>query len=216
VIRVILVDDHGIVRQGVRSLLTAHQDILVVGDCDNAAQALELVQKLQPDVLVADLMMPGQDGLEMIHRARQSSLHTQVVVLSMHSNVAHVAEALRQGAIGYVVKEAGIRDLVLAVQAAAAGRGYLSHAIDRPAVQRYLHMSSVPRIDPLETLSRRERQVLELVARGQTNAEIAQHLGISRRTVETHRAHMMSKLSLQSPADVVRFALRRGLLPIEP
>lgn len=215
-IRVILVDDHGIVRQGVRSLLAAQQDILVVGDCDNAVQALELVQTLQPDVLVADLMMPGQGGLEMIHRARQISGHTHVVVLSMHSNVAYVAEALRQGAIGYVVKEAGIRDLVLAVQAAAAGRGYLSHTIDRSAVQRYLRNSSGPRIDPLDTLSGRERQVLELVALGQTNAEIAEHLGISRRTVETHRAHMMSKLNLQSPADVARFALRRGLLPMEP
>lgn len=215
-IHVVLVDDHSIVRQGVRSLLQAQPQIEVVGDCDNAAQALELVQQTRPQVLVADLMMPGREGLDMIQRARQISPHTQVVVLSMHANVAYVAEALRQGAIGYVVKEADIRDLVLAVQAAAAGQGYLSRGIDRSAVQRYLQMSTGPRIDPLETLSSRERQVLDLVARGLTNAEIAEQLNIGRRTVETHRANMMDKLGLESQGDVVRFALRRGLLPIEP
>ncbi len=215
-IHVVLVDDHSIVRQGVRSLLQAQPNMVVVGDCDNAAQALELVQQTRPHVLVADLMMPGHAGLDMIRRARQISPRTQVVVLSMHSNVAYVAEALRQGAIGYVVKEADIRDLVLAVQAAAAGQGYFSHGIDRAAVLRYVQISSGPSIDPLETLSARERQVLELVAKGGTNAEIAEQLGIGRRTVETHRANMMGKLGLESQGDVVRFALRRGLLPIGP
>ncbi len=215
-IRVVLADDHGIVRQGVRSLLEAHQDILVVGDCENAAQALDLVQRTRPDVLVADLMMPGPVGLELIHRARQISPYTQVVVLSMHASIAYVAESLRQGAIGYVVKEADIRELVSAVRAAACGQILLSPGIDQARVQEYLAMSSTPLIDPLETLSPRERQVLEMVAEGCTNSEMAARLHLSRRTVETHRAHMMSKLGLESPADVVRFALRRGLLPIEP
>lgn len=215
-IHVALVDDHSIVRQGVRSLLQAQPDMLVVGDCDNAAQALELVQRTRPHVLVADLMMPGHAGLDMIRRARQISPRTQVVVLSMHFNVAYVAEALRQGAIGYVVKEADISDLVLAVQAAAAGQGYFSRGIDQAAVQRYVQIASGPRVDPLETLSARERQVLDLVAKGGTNAEIAEQLGIGRRTVETHRANMMAKLGLESQGDVVRFALRRGLLPIGP
>lgn len=214
-IRVVLADDHAIVRQGVRSLLEAQQDIVVIGDCENVPQALDLVQHVRPDVLVADLMMPGPAGLELIHRARQISPHTQVVVLSMHASIAYVAESLRLGAIGYVVKEADIRELVSAVRAAAAGMGYLSPAIDRAGVQNYLAMASTPMIDPLDTLSPRERQVLEMVARGQTNAEIAAQLNLSRRTVETHRAHMMGKLGLESPADVVRFALRRGLLPID-
>jgi DNA-binding NarL/FixJ family response regulator len=214
-IRVALVDDHGIVRQGVRSLLEAHHDMLVVGDCENAAQALDLVQRTRPDVLVADLMMPGPVGLELIHRVRQASPYTQVVVLSMHASIAYVAESLRQGAIGYVVKEADIRELVSAVRAAAAGQGHFSPGIDRADVQSYLAMASTPLIDPLETLSPRERQVLELVAQGRTNAEIAEFLHLSRRTVETHRAHMMGKLGLESPADVVRFALRRGLLPLD-
>ncbi len=214
-IRVALADDHGIVRQGVRSLLEAHHDILVVGDCENVAQALDLVQRTRPDVLVADLMMPGPVGLELIHRARLASPHTQVVVLSMHTSIAYVAESLRQGAIGYVVKEADVRELVSAVRAAAAGEGYLSPGINRADLQSYLALSSAPLIDPLETLSPRERQVLELVAKGRTNAEIAEFLHLSRRTVETHRAHMMGKLGLDSPADVVRFALRRGLLPLD-
>ncbi len=215
-IRVVLVDDHGIVRQGVRSLLEAQRDILVVGDCESAAQALEVVQRTHPDVLVADLMMPGPVGLELIHKARQVSPYTQVVVLSMHASVAYVAESLRQGAIGYVVKEADIRELISAVRAAACGLSFFSPGIDQARVQEYLAISSAPLIDPVETLSPRERQVLEMVAEGCTNAEIADRLHLSRRTVETHRAHMMSKLGLESPADVVRFALRRGLLPTEP
>lgn len=214
-IRVVLADDHGIVRQGVRFLLEEQPDILVVGDFEDGAAAMEFVQRMRPDVLVADLMMPGLSGLDLIAGVRQSALHTQVVVLSMHVNVAHVAESLRNGAIGYVVKQADIRDLVAAVRAAAAGQQHLSPGIDPAAVTNYLRQSRAVQIDPLDTLSPRERQVLELVAQGHTNAEIAERLAVGRRTVETHRAHMMSKLGLESQADVIRFALRRGLLSIE-
>lgn len=215
-IRVVLADDHGIVRQGVRTLLEEQTDILVVGDCEDSAQALALVQRLRPDVLVADLTMPDLVGLDLIQRARQSVHAPQVVVLSMHNNVAYVAESLRRGAIGYVVKQADVRELVSAVRAAAIGQRHLSPGIDEAGVREYLRMSSATSIDPLEKLSARERQVLEWVAKGQTNAEIAANLGLSRRTVETHRANMMRKLGLESQADVIRFALRRGLLPIEP
>ncbi len=215
-IRVVLVDDHGIVRQGVRTLLEEQADILVIGDCEEGAQALTLVQRMQPDVLVADLMMPGLGGLDLIQRVRQSNPATQVVVLSMHANVAYVAESLRRGAIGYVIKQADIRELVSAVRAAAGGKRHLSPGIDEAGVRESLRLSATAPIDPLEKLSQRERQVLECVARGHTNAEIAASLGLSRRTVETHRANMMRKLGLESQADVIRFALRRGLLPIEP
>jgi DNA-binding NarL/FixJ family response regulator len=215
-IRVVLADDHSIVRQGIRSLLEEQADIVVVGDCEDSAQAFALVQRMRPDVLVADLMMPCLVGLDLIHRVRQSIPRTQVVVLSMHANVAYVAESLRRGAIGYVLKQAEIRELVLAVRAAALGRRHLSLGIDEAGVGEYLRLSSTVTIDPLEKLSQRERQVLENVASGQTNAEIAAQLGLSRRTVETHRAHMMRKLGLETQADVIRFALRRGLLPIEP
>jgi DNA-binding NarL/FixJ family response regulator len=215
-IRVVVVDDHGIVRQGVRTLLEEQADIRVIGDCDDGLQALALVQRLRPDVLVADLIMPGLAGLELIQRARQSNPATHVVVLSMHVNVAYVAESLRRGALGYVVKQADIRELVTAVRAAALGMRHLSPGLDQAGVDEYLHLSSIAPIDPLETLTRREREVLEFVARGHTNAEIADRLGLSRRTVETHRARMMHKLGLETQADAIRFALRRGLLPIEP
>lgn len=214
-IRVVLADDHGIVRQGVRYLLEEQADILVVGDFEQGEAALEFVQRVRPEVLVADLMMPGLSGLELIDRVRQLTPGTQVVVLSMHSNVAHVAEAFRKGAIGYVVKQADISDLVAAVRAAAGGRRHLSPGIDPADVDKYMRQAQAVRIDPLDTLSPRERQVLELVAQGQTNAEIAQRLAVGRRTIETHRANMMSKLGLESQADVIRFALRRGLLAIE-
>lgn len=215
-IRVALVDDHSIVRQGIRYLLEEQPDILVMGDCEDSLQAINLVQRVKPQVLVADLVMPGVPGLELIRLVRQLSPVTQVVVLSMYNTVAYVAEALRQGAIGYVVKEADIGELVSAVRAAASGARYLSPGIDEAAVIEYLYQSSLAPLDPLESLSRRERQVLEQVIHGHTNAEIAQHLGLGRRTVETHRANMMRKLRLESQADVLRFALRRGLLPIDP
>lgn len=215
-IRVVLVDDHSIVRQGVRYLMEEHPDIRVVGDSGDGAAALSLVRRLQPDVLVADLMMPGLPGLELIHLARLASSKTQVVVLSMYNDVAYVAESLRQGAIGYVVKAADTRELVSAVRAGAAGVRYFSPGIDEAGVLEYLRVSSASAADPLERLTQRERQVLEAVAQGLTNAEIAGQLGLSRRTVETHRANMMHKLQLESQADVIRFALRRGLLAIEP
>lgn len=215
-IRVILVDDHSIVRQGIRYLLEEQEDILVVGDCEDAMTALNLVRRLQPDVLVADLMMPGVAGLDLIQPVRQSSPVTQVVILSMHNNVAYIAESLRRGAVGYVIKEADSRELVSAVRVGATGRRYLSPGIDESGVIEYLRMSSSTPVDPLEKLTPRERQVLEAVIQGHTNAEIAERLGLGRRTVETHRANMMAKLNLESQVDVIRFALRRGLLPIEP
>ncbi len=214
-IRVVLVDDHIIVRQGVRSLLEEQPDLQVIGDGEDAVQALHLVRWLRPDVLVADLMLPGLEGLELIQQVRQISPDTNVVVLSMHADVAYVAESLSRGALGYVAKQADIRELVAAVRAAAAGQPHLSPGIDYTSVSKYLQLSAAKPIDPLDTLSLRERQVLELVAQGRTNAEIAAQFNLSRRTIETHRAHMMKKLGLESPADVVRFALRRGLLSID-
>lgn len=215
-IRVVLVDDHSIVRQGIRYLLEEQPDIMVIGDCENGSQAVDVVRRMQPHVLVADLMMPGLTGLDLIQLVRQSSPATQVVILSMYNHVAYVAEALRRGAVGYVIKEADITELVMAVRSGAAGKRYLSPGIDEAAVLDYLRLSSESPVDPLETLTRREREVFDLVIRGQTNAEIAEQLGLGRRTVETHRAHMMRKLNLESQADVIRFALRRGLLPFEP
>jgi DNA-binding NarL/FixJ family response regulator len=214
-IRVILVDDHDMVRQGLRTLLEEQADIQVAGDAADGSAALDLVERIGPDVLVVDIALPGLSGFDVTRQVRQRFPGVRVVVLSMHSNVAHVAEALRSGAIAYVVKHEGIRELVTAVRAAALGRPYLSPQCDRAAVDAYLKRTTGKQADLYETLTGREREVLVLVAQGFTNAEIAETWVVSRRTVEAHRSHMMNKLHLKTQADVVRFALRRGLLVVE-
>ena len=214
-IRVVLVDDHDIVRQGLRTLLEEHPDIQVVGDVADGFQALDLVERTRPDVFVVDLSLPGLSGLEVIRLVRQRLPKIRIVVLSMYSNVAHVAEALRSGAMAYVVKEDGIRELVTAVRAAAQDRHYLAPQLDQSAIDEYLERSTGVQADPYETLTPREREVLVLVAKGYTSAEIADRWVVSRRTVESHRSHMMRKLHFKTQADVIRFALRRGLLSVE-
>lgn len=214
-IRVVLVDDHDIVRQGLRSLLEAHADLQVVDDVADGFQALDLAERAHPDVLVVDLSLPGLSGLEVIRLVRQRMPTIRIVVLSMYSNVAHVAEALRSGAIAYVVKEEGIRELVTAVRAAAQDLHYLTPQLDQDAIDEYLERSSGVQIDSYDTLTPREREVLVLVAQGYTSAEIADRWVVSRRTVESHRSHMMHKLNLRTQSDVIRFALRRGLMLAE-
>lgn len=214
-IRVVLVDDHDIVRQGLRSLLEAHADLQVVDDVADGFQALDLAERAHPDVLVVDLSLPGLSGLEVIRLVRQRMPTIRIVVLSMYSNVAHVAEALRSGAIAYVVKEEGIRELVTAVRAAAQDLHYLTPQLDQDAIDEYLERSSGVQIDSYDTLTPREREVLVLVAQGYTSAEIADRWVVSRRTVESHRSHMMHKLNLKTQSDVIRFALRRGLMLAE-
>ena len=214
-IRVVLVDDHDIVRQGLRALLEVHPDIHVIGDVADGFRALDLVERTRPDVLVVDLLLPGLSGLELIRLVRQRLPMVRIVVLSMYSNVAHVAEALRSGALAYVVKEEGIRELVTAVRAAAQDRLYLAPQIDQSAIDEYLERSTGVQADPYDALTPREREVLALVAKGYTSAEIADRWVVSRRTVESHRSHMMRKQHFKTQADVIRFALRRGLLSVE-
>lgn len=214
-IRVVLVDDHDIVRQGLRSLLEVHPDIHVIGDVADGFRALDLVERTRPDVLVVDLLLPGLSGLELIRLVRQRLPMVRIVVLSMYSNVAHVAEALRSGAMAYVVKEEGIRELVTAVRAAAQDHLYLAPQLDQSAIDEYLERSTGVQADPYDTLTPREREVLVLVAKGYTSAEIADRWVVSRRTVESHRSHMMRKLHFKTQADIIRFALRRGLLSVE-
>jgi two-component system, NarL family, response regulator NreC len=213
-IRVVLVDDHDIVRQGLRSLLEMHTDIQVIGDVADGLEVLDLVERTRPDVLVVDLLLPGLSGLEVIRLVRQRLPMVRIVVLSMYSNVAHVAEALRSGAIAYVLKEEGIRELVIAVRTAAQNRHYLAPQLDRSAIDEYLKRSTGVHADPFDTLTPREREVLALVAEGYTSAEIAARWVVSRRTVESHRSHMMRKLHLKTTADVIRFAVRRDLLSV--
>ncbi|MCX6020986.1 MAG: response regulator transcription factor [Chloroflexi bacterium] len=213
-ISILLAEDHQIVRQGLRALLVSEPDFVLVGEATNGLEALELAERQQPAVLVLDLMMPGLHGLEVIRRLRQTAPRTRVVVLSMHSTEAYVLEALRYGANAYLLKDSSIAELAQAVRAAAVGQRYLGAPLSQHAIEAYLERAHAAPLDPYETLTDRERQVLQLAAEGFGAAEIAARLSISPRTVETHRSNLMRKLELHGQSDVIRFALRRGLLPL--
>jgi two-component system, NarL family, response regulator NreC len=213
-IRVLLADDHHVVRQGLRALLSTVPDFEIVGEAGDGQEALSLVDRLKPDVLLLDLMLPGLHGFEVTRRvARRTS--TRVVILSMHDNEGYVIRALQHGALGYVLKGAQLSDLVQAVREAVAGRLYLGPPLSDHAVQAYLEKAKSGDFDIYDSLTPREREILQLVAEGHTNGVIGERLHISPRTVETHRAHIMQKLGLKHHADLIRFALQRGLLSLD-
>lgn len=214
-VSVLLADDHPIVRLGLRKLLECEPDFSVVGEAGDGVATVRLVERLEPDVLLLDLMMPGLSGLEVLRIIQQRSLRVRVVVLSMHSNNAFVAESLKHGATGYVLKGSTEEDLVRAVREVAAGKRFLSAPVTARAIEAYIEQSRTVGLDPHETLTPREREVLQLGAEGNTSMDIAQRLHLSHRTVENHRANLMRKLGLQNQTDLVRYALRRGLIPLE-
>lgn len=214
-ITIVLADDHHVVRQGLRALLEAEADLTVVGEVADGLSVAELVQETRPTVLVVDVMMPGLNGLDITRQVSLNSPQTRVIILSMHANEAYVSEALKNGAVGYVLKDSKATHLVEAVREAAAGRGYLSPPLSKAGIESYLKKGEASAADSYQTLTPREREVLHLVAEGYTNSEIADRLVISHRTVETHRSNLMRKLKLRTSAELIRYALRRGILPLE-
>jgi DNA-binding NarL/FixJ family response regulator len=215
-VTIILADDHHVMRQGLRRLIEAQEDFRVVAEAGDGLAAVQLTERLTPDVLIVDVMMSGLNGLEVTRQVVQRAPRTRVIMLSMYSNEAYVLEALKNGAAGYVLKESTATDLVRAVHEVAAGRRYLSPPLSEHAIETYLEKAHDTPLDLYETLTTREREVLQLAAEGRTNADIAAALFVSPRTVETHRAHLMRKLDLRTQADLIRYALRRGILPLEP
>ncbi len=214
-ITIVLADDHAVVRLGLRSLLEAEPDFRLVGEAADGLEVVALVERLHPQVLVLDLMLPGLSGLEIMRQVGRRIPGTRVVILSMHANEAYVAESLRHGAFGYVLKGSHAAELVRAVREAAAGRRYLSPPLNERDIAAYVQQAESPALDPYDTLTTREREVLHLVAEGRTSVEIGQRLFISPRTVESHRANLMRKLNLETHTDLVRYALRRGILTLE-
>jgi two-component system response regulator NreC len=212
-ITVVLADDHHVVREGLRALINEEPDTNVVGDVDNGLEAIEMVKRLQPNVLVVDLMMPGINGIEVTRQIRKLSPKTSVVILSMYGNESYVIEALRAGAKAYVLKESTANELVTAIREVAANHRYLSKTLSERAIEAYMQMSRDSVMDPYANLTTREREILHLAAQGYTSAKIASHLYISRRTVEIHRANMMRKLGLSNQTELLRFAIQRGILP---
>ena len=214
-IKIVLADDHTVVRQGLRALLEAEPDFSVVGEASDGLEALRLVDQLSPNVLVLDLMMPGLNGLEVARQLSKHATHPRIVVLSMYSNEAYVLEALGNGASAYVLKDSSSADLVHAVREVAAGRRYLSPPLSDRAIEAYQEKAKAATLDKYDTLTTREREVLQLAAEGHTSTEIAGRLGISSRTAEAHRSNLMHKLALHTQADLIRYALRRGIIPME-
>jgi len=210
---IVLADDHHIVRRGLRALLEFEPDFGIVGEAGDGLEANELVKRLQPDVLVLDLMMPGMNGLDVIRQVGRHSPQTRVVILSMYANEAYVLEALRAGAKAYVLKESTSDELVQAIREAVADRTYLSPLFHEHAIKAYMEKAENAVFDPYQMLTTRERQVLQLCAECLTNAEIAARLSIRPRTVDIHRAHAMRKLGLRSQSELVRYALRHWVCP---
>ena len=212
---VVLADDHQVVRQALHALLAGESSLQVIGEAAETMAAVDLVARLVPNVLLVGLIVPGLAGMEVIRRVKRLKLSTRVVVLSMVSDEAHAAAAMASGADGYVSKDASAADLVQAIHEVAAGRRYLSPPFTEQQLEDYGQRAATAGADLYASLTPRERQVLQLAAQGLRNREIAERLGISPRTAESHRAKVMSKLGLRREADLVRFALRHGLLPLD-
>ena len=211
-ITLLLADDHGVVREGMRSVFASEPDLSVIGETGDGLRVLALVEKLKPHVLVLDLMLPGLNGLEVTRQVRRACPATRVLVLSMHATEAYVVEALRNGATGYVAKDCSAVEVIAAVRAVAAGRYHLSAPFtDR--VAELTARSVQPASDPYTELTAREREVFQLAAEGYTSVQIGLKLFISARTVERHRANLMRKLQLHGQSDLVRLAVKMGLLP---
>ncbi|MBI3300825.1 MAG: response regulator transcription factor [Deltaproteobacteria bacterium] len=209
-IRVLLVDDHALVRAGLRRLLEDCNDMEVVGEACGGQEALRMVRGLAPDVAVTDLSMPDLDGIEVTKQIVSEKLSTKVLILTMHANGEYAARLLQAGAHGFVGKEALSDDVVEAIRKVAAGGCYLPPALSERLPQRYARIGGDP--SPLQALSDRELQVLKHLAEGHTSREIAKELHIGVKTVNTYRARLQAKLELHTAADLVRFALRSGVI----
>jgi two-component system, NarL family, response regulator NreC len=209
---VVVVDDHAVVRSGLRLLLENEDDIEVVGEAGNAKDAIFRARALKPDVILLDVVMPGESGIDVLPQLKKESPETKVLVLSMQDDPSYVREAFAAGASGYVLKEAADEEVVAAVREVAGGGSYVHPALGARLVAAEAAERAAAEADPL---SEREREVLRLLALGHTNQEIAERLYISVRTAESHRAHIMQKLRLTTRAELVRYALTHGLLTDE-
>jgi DNA-binding NarL/FixJ family response regulator len=211
-IRVLLVDDHKILREGLHSLLSMQEDIEVVGEASDGQAALELIGQLKPDIVVMDIAMPGMDGLEATRRIKKDFPETRVLILTQHDNREYVFSLLQAGAVGYILKKSGGAEVINAIRSTFAEGAFLPPSIAREVMDRYIQRP------PEETgrphLTDRENQVLRLIAEGKTNKEIAEILFLSVKTVMVHRTNIMEKLDIHSRTELVKYAIRQGLISV--
>ena len=205
--RILLADDHAVVRQGFKLILNQEPDLEVIGETGNGSDAVRLANELRPDLIILDIAMPDVNGVETTRRILENCPDRRVLILSMHKDAVYVRETLRAGAKGYILKESIDQDLLRAVRAVAAGDGFLSPEISRTVLEDY---QQIP--DPFDSLTARERQVMQMLAEGKVAKEIATELDVSVYTVDAHRGRIMKKLGLRSSTELVRFAMRKGLI----
>ena len=209
-VSVMLADDHAVVRDGLRALLEGGNDLQVVAVAGNGREAVAEALRLRPDIVIMDIAMPELDGVEATRRIVERCPETRVLILSMYLSAEHIYRALQAGAQGYVLKESAGEEVVDAIRALRAGKRYLSHRITETVIDDYLREGT--NVSPLDSLSLRERDVLQLVVEGRTNAAIAQALSLSPKTVETYRARIMKKLKVRDTVELVKFSMRHGLI----
>jgi DNA-binding NarL/FixJ family response regulator len=211
-ISVFIADDHAVVRDGLRLLLENQIDITVVGEAANGRQTVNQVQQLSPDVVVMDIAMPELNGIEATRQIKDTTPATQVVILSMYATTEHIFQAMQAGALGYLLKESAAVEVVKAIRAVCSGKRYFCKKIDDDMIDSYIrYRQSSMQKSPLESLSPREREVLQLVVEGKSSAEIASILYLSPKTVETYRSRLMQKLSINDVPGLVKFAIQHGL-----
>ena len=212
-IRVLLADDHTLVRQGLRRILETDPEIEVVGEAGDGRSAVDMACSVQPDVILMDIAMPQLNGIEATRQVTQHNEGARVLVLSMHADDVYVRQSLKAGARGYLLKDSEDLELLKAVKAVNCGGSFFSPAISKLLLEGYLDDSGTRAVeDKLELLTNREREILQLIAEGQTNRDIATQLGLGINTVETHRKHIMEKLDVHNTAEVVRFAVRKKIV----
>jgi len=212
-IRVLLADDHRLIRSGLRLLLEQQPEFEVVGEADDGFQAVAQVQSLRPDVVVMDIGMPNLNGIEAARKIRDLHPNAAIVMLSMHSDEGYVLRALRAGARGYLLKDSAQGDLVRAVQAVFEGKSYFSPAVGRVLLEDYMRkLQRTGAEDSYDLLSPREREILQLVAEGKSTKDVANLLNLSPYTVETHRANIMQKLNLRGVPELILYAVRKGII----
>ncbi len=213
-IRVLLADDHRILREGIRALIQDQEDMEVVGEAEDGLATVKKVAKLQPDVVVMDIAMPLLNGLEATRQIRRDFPQVKVLILTMHDNEEYIRQVLAAGALGYVLKDAAARDLLGAIRTVNQGEAVLSPAITRLVIEDYLRWGDIRPEDTTDGLTAREREVLQLIAEGYTNKEIAGIMSLSVKTVQSHRTNLMNKLDLHDRGELIKYAIQKKIIDI--